>query len=973
MSGITSGIGLASGINTQQIIQSLLALEARPRTLAQQRLVQLQSQQAAYFDLNSRLGTLRSAAAKFRTSNVFQTKRASSSVPEVLTASASIGAQPGSYTMLVDRLVTSQQFLSKGFADQKTSALGAPSFTFESAVARLDRDTDLADLNGGEGIQRGKIVLTVNGTGTTVDLSKAATVNEVLEAINGSGSGVTASVEGGAFVLRAANTTDTLVVSNTGGTTTASDLGIAGTAASGVLSGSVVYSLTGDTALASLNDGNGVDIGDDRTPDPKDFTVTLGAVTANVYLGDIWEDDPENPGTLIVTKPAVSTLGQAVARINEQLEAKFGAGVVEVQVNAGGTGLDVINNSGTDQVVIENRYTGTPTNKRYRSGTASDLGLAERNAPTTYGVSSTTAGKRIFAGLNSTLTRNLNGGTGIGVNGLGQGELTLTDRAGTNATITFDADASVADIVRAINASGSLNIQASLNAEGTGVLVTDTTAAGSITGNLIVQGASAASLGLDTGATGVAASTKDSDNLQHAYIRRGTLVSELNNGKGIGTGVFRLTGPNGATRDINIGDDTKTVAQLLQELDSAASDLGLRARINDRGDGIIVEEINPTPGIQKIKIEDISGTVAKSLRIAGEAEGTGAQNFLDGSYEIDVEFEATDTLQDVVTKINSAGAGVAASILNSGSSSKPFRISLASRESGTAGRLVIDTNGFDLGLETLDAGTDARVFLGSNDPAKAILLQSSTNTLDRAISGVSIDLLTRSDDPVELTVAQDTAAFESAVTEFINAFNGVIGRIDDQSTYNQDTKRRGVFLGDNTAQAIRQRLFSAIQDDGSNLTGSFKFLTQVGIGFKDGELTFDKDRFRQALEEDFNAVVDIFAAREQEIGSTFQPIAGIPGASIKVGQDERGFTKLGVVGALEELIKDYVDTIDGSLTKRTQSLDSQIKLQQDRIGLLTAKLQSRQGILERQFAAMEQAISGLQSQQSVLGQIQQIG
>ncbi|MEZ6233842.1 MAG: flagellar filament capping protein FliD [Phycisphaerales bacterium] len=973
MSGITSGIGLASGINTQQIIQSLLALEARPRTLAQQRLAQLQTQQAAYLDLNSRLGTLRSAAAKFRTSNVFQTKRASSSVPEVLTATASTAAQQGSYTMLVDRLVTSQQFLSKGFADQNTSALGASSFTFESAVARLDRDTDLADLNGGEGIQRGKIVLTVNGTGTTVDLSKAATVNEVLEAINGSGTGVTASVEGGAFVLRAANTTDTLVVSNTGGTTTAADLGIAGTAASGVLSGGTVYSLTGDTALASLNDGNGVDIGDDRTNNPEDFTITVGTVEINVYLGDVWEDDPENPGTLIITQPAVSTLGQAVARINEKLAedlpaAGYGASDVQVAIASDGTRLELTNNSGAS-VVVENRKVGS----NYRSGTASDLGLAERNAPTTYGTGSTTAGKRIFAGLNSTLTRNLNGGTGIGVNGLGQGELSFTDRAGTSATVTFDPDASVADIVAAINDLAPPNIQASLNAEGTGILIKDTTATGAITGNLIVEGASAESLGLDTGPTGVDASVKDSDNLQHAYIRRGTLVSELNNGNGIGTGIFRLTGPNGATRDINIGDDTKTVAQLLQELDSAASELGLRARINDRGDGIIVEETNATPGIQKIKIEDISGTVAKALRIAGEAEGTGAENFLDGSYETTVEFGVNDTLQDVVTKINNAGAGVAASILNSGSSSKPFRISLASRESGTAGRLVIDTNGFDLGLETLDAGTDARVFLGSTDPAKAILLQSSTNTLDRAISGVSIDLLTRSDDPVELTVSQDTAAFESAVTEFISAFNGVIKRIDDQSTYNQDTNRRGIFLGDNTAQSIRQRLFSAIQDDGSNLTGSFKFLTQVGIGFKDGELTFDKDRFRQALEEDFDAVVEIFAAREQEIGSTFQPIAGIPGASVKVGQDERGFTKLGVVGALEELIKDYVDTIDGTLAKRSESLDAQIKLQQDRITLLTAKLQSRQGILERQFAGMEQAISALQSQGTVLGQIQQIG
>ena len=39
-------------------------------------------------------------------------------------------------------------------------AIGATSFTFEGAQARLDRDVSLADLNGGQGIARGKISIT---------------------------------------------------------------------------------------------------------------------------------------------------------------------------------------------------------------------------------------------------------------------------------------------------------------------------------------------------------------------------------------------------------------------------------------------------------------------------------------------------------------------------------------------------------------------------------------------------------------------------------------------------------------------------------------------------------------------------------------------------------------------------------------------------------------------------------------------
>lgn len=988
MSGITTGIGLASGIDTGTLIERLLSLEARPRTLAQQRLLQLQGQQAAYFDLNSRMGSLKTAAAKFRTSKIFDTMRSTSSDPAVMTATASTNAQAGNYTFLVDRLVTSQQSLSRGFADKDSAALGATSFTFESAVGRLDRDTNLADLNGGEGITRGKITLSVNGgTAVTVDLSKAATVNEVIDAINGSGTGVTASVEGGSFVLRTADpTTQTVTVANATGSTAATSLGIAGTSTSGAagkLQGSTVYRVSADTALKSLNDGNGIDIGNDRGTAPVDFTITLGtgasAKKVDIYLGALYADDPKDPTKRIQTEGAVSTLGQAVERINKQLEAELGKSDitgVSVAINAAGTGLSLINQNdlaGTQSVFVENKKSGSGASLRYTRTTASDLGLASATGATEYTEGTTTSGKRLLASMNSTLTRNLNGGSGVATNGAGLGELVITDRTGSAATVTFAADSSIEEIIRAINDTGPAGITASLNEEGTGILLTDGTA--TPTGNLIVAGASAASLGLATDVAGVAASTKDSNSLQHAYVTKATRVDDLNGGKGIGQGKFRITGPGGGSALIDIAADTRTVADLLQELNGAISSLGLTAEVNAKGDGILIRETNPlAPGTQKIKIEDTSGAVAKSLRIAGTAEAVGAQNYMDGSYETTIEFDPEDTLTDVVTKINGAGAGVSASILSSGASSKPYRISLSSTASGTAGRFIFDSNGFDLDMQTLEAGSDARVFLGSNDPAKAILLQSSTNTMDQVISGVSIDLNATSEDPVQLTIARDTVAFETAVNDFMTAFNAVIGRIDDQSKYDEASKRKGVFLGDGTVQGIRQNLFSSIQDDGTGLTGEFKFLTQVGIGFKDGELTFNRERFRTALEEDFDAVKEIFSAREQGLGEEFQQVQGLPaGVKVKIPQDQRGFSKLGVIGALEETIKDYVDTIDGSLTKRTEALGSQIKLQQDRITSLTDKLNSRRSILEAQFVAMEQAISSLSGQQSVLGQIQSIG
>ena len=63
MSGISLGTGLFSGIDSGSIIQQLLAIEARPRALAQQRIVQLQFQQSAVLEINTRMKALQDAAS----------------------------------------------------------------------------------------------------------------------------------------------------------------------------------------------------------------------------------------------------------------------------------------------------------------------------------------------------------------------------------------------------------------------------------------------------------------------------------------------------------------------------------------------------------------------------------------------------------------------------------------------------------------------------------------------------------------------------------------------------------------------------------------------------------------------------------------------------------------------------------------------------------------------------------------------
>jgi flagellar hook-associated protein 2 len=940
MGGITAGTGIFSGMDTRSLIDQLMAIEGRPRLLAQRRIMQLQSQQAAYLDLNSKLSAMKTAASAFRINSVFKTNKAQSSKPEVLTATASINATPGQYTFLVDRMVTSQQLLSRGFASP-TAGLNAGTFTFEPTAARLDTDTPLADLNGGSGISRGKIIISDStGRSATVDLTRSATVGDVLEAINNAqAADVTARVEGGRFVITS-NSGANLSITSSFGYETAASLGIETVAgASPTITGASVYSMGEHTAVRALNDGNGIYINTSETGANRfDFNIVVDHAgefrTVRVNIGNMYGGSPP-----AITEAAPTTVGGILGRINAALETALGDSDMRAQVGADGVSLAIVDGQNRTFEVLEN------TN----STTAADLGI-KTSAP----VAGTLQGRRILAGLNTTLASTLNGGSGIT-----SGTVSITGRDGNAYSVTVDGNSTVAEIMAAFAAQTGGKFKAQLNSNGTGMRITDATGG---TGNLIIGGAAAESLGIATDPAGVAAAVFTGKNLQHQYVTRATLLSSLRSGQGVGTGTFRMRDSHGAGTDVTISDSIKTVDELIKHINSRGS--RIRARVNGTGDGIEMYE-EGTPGTQKIKIEDVSGAVAFNLNIKGEAPGLDDENVINGSYERKITFDPSDSLEKLVQKIGAANVGLLASIINDGSGSTPYRLSLTARNTGTAGRVIIDSGAFDLGLDQLDAGQDARVFFGASDPARAVLITSSRNTLDNVVTGVSIDLNSSHNDPVTLTVTRDQSAIESAVNLFIESFNTLMDRINSQTRYDKENEIRGPLLGDSTALTLQSSVFSTIMGKAQGLSGQFQRLTDVGISIgSGGKLTLDRERLRQAMEQDFQAVADLFTARELK---PKEPATHSGGITVNNPDAPDEFLKLGVLGQVEELVNKYINTLNGTLTRRGKSLTDQIELQSKRIASIEARLANRRLVLERQFLAMEQAIGKLQSQQSALG------
>jgi len=890
MGRVTSGTGLVSGLDYQSIIEQLMAFEKRPVDLLSTRLQNQQAVGTAYTALSVTMLSLSLSVNQFSQPSVYNARQATSSNPGVITASTTSSAVPGSYTFRSVQQAQAQRNTSAGFATA-TSLVGAGTVTIKRG-GFVTSDTPLEALNGGTGVRLGKIRLVDrNGAAAVVDLSVARTVDDVLTAINDNGVvAVTASVSGDSIVLKdhTGATTANLSVQEVGLGNTAADLGLIGSVAAAEKVGTDVVKLGASLKLSHLNDGLGVT----RHGTLDDFRIT------------------QQDGSVIdVDLSAAQTLGDVVSAINGDSQ---NGGTLTAAISADGERLQLTDTSGGG---------GTLTVAELNGGSAArDLGLLGTEQG-----GGVLAGKRILAGLNSTLLSNVRGGSGITT----PGEIQLTDRSGATATVDLTEAASLGDVVAAVNGAG-LGIVASVNPQGHGITLTDTT--GATTSNLIVAdlngGTSAANLNLVAdAATGVV----QSGDLHRRYVSEGTALSTLNGGSGIAAGSFRVTDKAGASAILTIdGDSFQTVGDVVESLNAAS--VGITASINSTGDGILLTDTSGGGGT--LTVEDLGGgKAAADLRLRGSGEAT-----IDGAYTYTVEFDADDTFTEAVTKLRSSGAPISVSQLNTGGID-PLKILVNSTTNGLGGRLLFDSGATNLGLAETQRAQDAVVQL-SGTGAVPLLFASSTNTFSATVQGVSLTLTGTSATPVTVTVSDNPDAMVAAIEQFVSGFNSLSTALSNQTKFDAGTGTRGLLQGDGAAVQMQSALFSLVGRQYGVGGSAIRNFAQLGVTLKGGQLSFDAVKFRNAASGDAAAVREFFSAAETGAGKV-----------------------------MKSVIDSYTNSGTGTLFNRIDSIDRDMETLQSRIDLMNAGLERRRAKLENQFLMLEKTLSQVQAQQSSLSSL----
>lgn len=242
---------------------------------------------------------------------------------------------------------------------------------------------------------------------------------------------------------------------------------------------------------------------------------------------------------------------------------------------------------------------------------------------------------------------------------------------------------------------------------------------------------------------------------------------------------------------------------------------------------------------------------------ADDLVGAGELHLQQGGVDYRITTTASTTVADLSRELNRAVPGASSQVVKV--SEGVYRLVVTSRETGTAKALTVVGNPPSLGgISTLRAALDAKVTLGTG--ASAIQVTRSSNKITDLFSGVTVDLKQTSATPVTLTTSRDVDAAVTAVKGFVDSAAGMLSHLKNAMSYDPATKKAGVLQGNATARNMVLELRNALSGSISGLTGTYTTPGSVGIAIdRDGGVSLDEAKLREALAADFGAVQKLFS------------------------------------------------------------------------------------------------------------------
>ncbi len=254
---------------------------------------------------------------------------------------------------------------------------------------------------------------------------------------------------------------------------------------------------------------------------------------------------------------------------------------------------------------------------------------------------------------------------------------------------------------------------------------------------------------------------------------------------------------------------------------------------------------------------DAGATITLNVDAGGTIAGVLAGGLRTGAVTGNNVSTGDGSLATVVTNINSAGAGVTATAVQVGANT--FRLQLTSNTAGVNNGENIDASAFNDnvgGFVTLTEAADAQVTVGEG--AGAYTVSSATNTVSGLLPGVTVQLVSKSADPVTVTVQRDDAGLADKVQALVDAANKVYDTVDGLTKYDPQTKQASPLTGDAAAAQVMSSLTDAVIRAVNGAVPVSPGLAGISID-STGKFTFDKSKFQAAFDADPEGVVRLFS------------------------------------------------------------------------------------------------------------------
>jgi len=330
------------------------------------------------------------------------------------------------------------------------------------------------------------------------------------------------------------------------------------------------------------------------------------------------------------------------------------------------------------------------------------------------------------------------------------------------------------------------------------------------------------------------------------------------------------------------------------------------------------------------------GTISGGTLSSGVYSGATFTSAGSSTHSITID-SSNNTLEGIRDAINAASMGVTATIINDGGSS-PYRLALSSDTTGLNQSVKITTDGADSAINTLLANnpagtqnlTQTVAAQNANFTVNGVAISKTSNNVTDAIQGVSLTLgkITASD--ATLTVARDTSAVSTAVSDFVTAYNDLYSSMKNSFAY----KSGSALAGDASLRSLQTQMREIASTSVSS--GTLTNLSDVGITFKtDGTMQQDSAKLTSAMTSNFNDVANLF-------------------------NSTTGFATRFDSWATSTL------AYDGTFASRTTGLNKTISSLTDQVASLEVRMATLQKQYTRQYSSLNAALISMQQTSAYL-------